>query len=1094
MMKSRIRRWFARTSAPPQSPADGQLSVSTDHQGQVPAWTDPRAASSEPFVIRHRKAILFLTAALCLAGGYAAYVMPASVFPQTDFPRVAILIDNGVMPADEMMATITRPVEEAMKNIPGTVNIRSTTGRGSAVVNVFFDWSTDMVQAELYALGRLAQIRGTLPATAQCAVHRLTFSAFPIIGISLTSKTRSITDLWETARYDLNPRFLRIKGVARVNIVGGRVPEYHVVVDPVKLESYHLTLDQISRALASTNQYTSAGMHEENRQLYLAIVDNRLHNPAQIENVVVAWSGNSAIRVRDVAAVRRGSAPQFKIVTAEGSEAVLMNVFSQPDSNTVAIAAALHEELKRMRQGLPPDMKLTFFYDQSLFVKEGVRSVWESIIVGLILSIIIHYLFLRSMTGAFVVGIGIPVTVLVTLVVARAFHLGFNLMTLGGIAAAIGMVIDDAIVVVEAIHTKLAAGHSSSRAIRGVVHEVGPALVGSTLTPVVVFIPLAFLDGLAGVFFRALALTMVSSLLISLLVAITFTPALAERLMRHRGGPAQDELAQGGRILGAIIAAYEWVVRRALRHRWAALACTAAVVVAGILIYNRLQTDFLPPLEEGAFVLDYYSRPGTSLSETDRMLRHVERIMLDTPDVESFSRRTGASLGLEVAEPNTGDLLVKLRPGRKRSTADVIDELREKINNAEPALHTDLHGVLGDLIGDLTWSPKPCEIKVFSNDPEVLKKYAEQIADTIEKMPGVVDVEPGIVVAGPSMCFRVHGDAAARLGLTPADIGTALRTSLLGNVSSYLLQGDRTVGIRVLSAPASHDRVQHIRETPIRSPQGTSVTLNDLADVQYQPGILEMEREDLRQLVAVSARFTGMDLGTGIRNIQAQLAKTVQLPPGATRSFGGLYQQQQESFKNLTFVLLTAIFLVFAVLLIEFRSFIQPLAIVLGAVLALFGVVAALGITGTSLNIVSFLGAIIGVGIVAKNGILMLDFVEHLRDRGYSMLEALVQSGRRRLRPVLMTSVATFIGLLPLAYGIGAGADLLRPLAIAIIGALFISLLLSLIVTPVCYYVMARLLRLDKPQAAAVALSGTPDGQLQLQAEKQSQGAIHGQA
>ncbi|MCY2992792.1 MAG: efflux RND transporter permease subunit [Planctomycetota bacterium] len=1017
--------------------------------------------------MRHRKAILFLTAALCLAGAYSAYVMPASVFPQTDFPRVVILIDNGVMPADEMMATITRPVEEAMKNIPGTANIRSTTGRGSAAVNVFFDWSTDMVQAELYVLGRLAQIRGTLPTTAEFAVQRLTFSAFPIIGISLTSKTRNITELWETARYDLNPRFLRIQGVARVNLVGGRVPEYHVVVDPARLESYRLTLDQVSKALAETNQFTSAGMHEENRQLYLVVVDTRLRNPSEIENVVVAWSGQSPIQVRDIASVRRGCAPQFNIVTADGTEAVLLNVYGQPNSNTVSIAEALQEELKRIRRELPPDIKLAFFYDQSLFVQEGVRSVWECILIGLVLSVLVHYLFLRSLAGALVVGVGIPVTVLVTLVVMRSFHTSFNLMTLGGIAAAIGMVIDDAIVVVEAIHAKLQAGQAPAAAIRLVLREVGPALVGSTLTPVVVFVPLAFLDGVTGVFFRALALTMVSALLTSLVVAVTFTPALAELVMRHRGGPVQNELAQGGPVLRRVVAAYEWLVRRALRHPWLTLVGTALVGVAGVLLYDRLETDFLPKLEEGAFVLDYYSRPGTSLSETDRMLRHVEQILLATPEVESFSRRTGARLALAIAEPNTGDFLVKLRPHRQRSTEEVIDDLRETIHDAEPALHTEFPGVLSDLIGDLTWSPKPCEIKLFSNDTQLLKAKAAEIAETIEQLPGVVDVEPGLVVAGPSLRFAVHPEAAARMGLTPADIGHTVQLNLLGNVSSYLLQGDRTVGIRVLSAAETHDRELRIRETPIRSQSGSVVTLNDVAEVQYQPGMLELHREDLRQLVAVSARFAGLDLGTGIRSIKSQLSKTLQLPSWATLEFGGLYQQQQESFKNLTFVLLMAIFLVYAVLLIEFRSIIQPLAIILGAVLALFGVVGALAVTGTSLNIVSFLGAIIGVGIVAKNGILMLDFVDHLRARGYSLSESLVQSGRRRLRPVLMTSLATFIGLLPLAYGVGAGADMLRPLAIAIIGALVISLLLSLLVTPVCYYVLTRLLHAENQPAVA---------------------------
>lgn len=1015
--------------------------------------------SRESFVLRHRKAILFLTAALCVAGGYAAYVMPASVFPQTDFPRVVILIDNGVMPGDEMMATITRPVEEAMKNIPGTVNIRSTTGRGSAAVNVFFEWSTDMVQAELYVLGRLAQIRGTLPSGAEFAVHRLTFSAFPILGISLTSKTRGITELWETARYDLSPRFLRIRGVAQVKLVGGRVPEYHVVVDPVKLESYHLTFQQVTQALAEANQFTPAGMHEENRQLYLAVVDNRLRDPAEIENVVVAWSGTSPVYVRDIGTVRKGQAPQFNIVTAEGSDAVLMNVLSQPDGNTVAIADALQRELKGIRQKLPADMKLAFFYDQSLFVREGVRSVWECIILGLILSVVVLYVFLRSVASTVVAAAVIPVTVLLTLVGMRVFHMSFNLMTLGGIAAAIGVVIDDAIVVVETIHAKVLAGHTPREAVRLASHEIALPLVGSTLTPVVVFIPLAFLDGVAGVFFRALALTMVVALLTSLVLAVTFTPALASLLIRGHRGPAQDELGQGGQVLRLIVAVYEWVVRRALRFWWLAIACMALVVAGGIRLYGELETDFLPQLEEGAFVLDYFSRPGTSLSETDRMLRHVERILLDTPEVESFSRRTGARLALAIAEPNTGDFLVKLRPNRQRPTEEVISELREKIHQAEPALNTDFPGVLSDLIGDLTWSPKPCEIKLFGTDTALLKQQAAQVAETIEKIHGVVDVNNGLIVAGPSLRFKVRPEAAARVGLTAAELGETMQTSLVGTPASYLLQGDRTVGIRVLSAAETHDRELRIRETPIRSAAGPAVTLHDVAEAQYQPGILEMHRDDLRQLVAVTARFEGLDLGTGMRTIQAQLDKTLRLPSGMSLEYGGLYQQQQESFKNLTFVLLMAIFLVFAVLLVEFHSFVEPLAMLLGAVLALFGVVAALYVTGISLNIVSFLGAIIGVGIVAKNGILMLDFVDHLRERGYTLFEALVRSGRRRLRPVLMTSLTTFLGLLPLAYGVGAGADMLRPLAIAVIGALFISLLLSLVATPVCYYVMMRLLR-----------------------------------
>ena len=1023
-------------------------------------------SSRDGFVIRHRKGILFVSLVVCLAGVYAAFRMPASVFPQTDFPRVVILVDNGVMPADEMMATITRPIEEAMKNIPGAVNIRSATGRGSAEINVFFTWNTDMVQSELYVLGRLSQIRSTLPPTATAAVHRLTFAAFPVIGISLTSQSRGLTDLWEMARYDLQPRFLRIPGVARIKLVGGDVPEYHVVLDPLKLDAFRLTSGQVSEAIARTNRFISAGMHEENRQLYLTLVDGRVKDAGELADVVIGWAGASPIRVRDVGSVRKGAAPRFNIVSADGVDAVLLNVYSQPDGNTVAIADALQAQLETLRDELPQDVNLAFFYDQSQFVREGVDSVWEAIFIGLALSVLVLFAFLRTISTTIVAALAIPVTVLSTLAGMHIFHMSFNLMTLGGIAAAIGLVIDDAIVVVEAMYAKVCAGHSRAEAAQLAIREVGMPLVGSTLTPVVVFLPLAFLTGVAGVFFRALAMTMVVALLSSLLIAVTLTPTLGALLIRRRGSGVQDELEQGGPLLRGIIGAYERAARLVLRRPVVSLICVGLIAAGGVGLYFRLDSDFLPEQDEGAFVLDYFSRPGTSLAETDRMLRHVEQILREAPEIESYSRRTGARLALAIAEPNTGDFLVKLKQQRSRSTAEVIDSLREKIRAAEPALHTEFPGVLGDLIGDLTWSPNPIEIKVFTSDTDELKQVASKIAAEIEQVPGVVDVNNGLVVAGPSLSYRVREAAAGRAGLDAARIGADLETAILGKPSSYVLEGDRIKDVRVLLARSQIDRQQRIDEMPVRSGPDARVTLGDVANAELRAGRLERHREDLRELIAVSGRLSGRDLGSGIAAIRTRLAKTVKLPPGVSIEYGGLFQQQQESFRNLLIVLVMAILLVYGVLLLEFRTVLHPLAIVGGAVLALVGVVAALWLTGTSINIVSFLGAIIGVGIVAKNGILMFDYVDHLRARGLPLIEALVQSGRRRLRPVLMTSLAALLGLLPLAWGVGAGADMLRPLAIAVIGALCIALLLSLLATPLFYYVFLRVLGLHEQPLA----------------------------
>jgi CzcA family heavy metal efflux pump len=1003
------------------------------------------------FAVRHSLSVVFVSAALCFGGVYAASTLSSSVFPQTDFPRVVILADNGVMPADEMMATITRPIEEAMKDIPGVVTVRSATGRGSAEINVFFTWRVDMVRSELYVLSRLSQIRSRLPASTETTVHRLTFAAFPILGVSLTSSTRDMTELWEKARYDLKLRFLRIPGVARVDLVGGRAPEYHVVVDPVRLSAANLALADVLDALSKDNLVASAGMQEENHTLYLTVVDGRAHGIPDIEGFVIRSVGGHPLRVGDVARVERGPEPVFNVVTADGHEAVLLNVRSQPDGSTLAIAGALKEEVRRLRGELPPDMKLAFFYDQSEIVRASVRSVWEAIFFGLALSVLILYAFLKNWGTTLVATLVIPVTVLVTLLAMQATGLTFNLMTLGGIAAAIGLVIDDAIVVVEAIHTKTLAGMARREAVESGIGEIFRPLVGSTLTPVVVFIPLAFLEGITGVFFRALALTMVVSLLTSLALAVTLTPSLAARLVR--GGSAGEV---EGPLLRRVIHLYETAVRLVLGRPWRTLGGCGLVLVAGVLIYGRLDSEFLPPLDEGGFVIDYFTPPGTSLAETDRQLLKAEAILHTIPEVQSYSRRTGARLALAIAEPNTGDFLVKLRATRRRSTDEVISELRRRFNSEIPGANWEFPGILGDLIGDLLWAPQPIEVKLFSTDQAWLEAQAPRVAARLAKIRGIVDVFDGLVYTGPTLSLRPRAVEAHRLGLTTTEIATAANTALLGGVASQVLQGDRVMDIRVRAEAARVATRDRLGQLPLRTPDGALVKLSQLVDFSEETGQLELRREDSRQDVAVTARLEGRDMGSAMSEIRATLGRDAAIPADAIE-YGGLYEQQQESFRNLVLVLLMAVALVFTVLLFEFGSFAEPLAIVSGAALAMFGTVLALWITGTSFNVVSFLGAIIGVGIVAKNGILMLDYVQHLRREGQGLVESLVGSGRRRLRPVLMTSMAAALGMLPLAWGIGSGADMLRPLAIAVIGALLISVLLSLLATPAVYYVLLTL-------------------------------------
>ena len=632
----------------------------------------------------------------------------------------------------------------------------------------------------------------------------------------------------------------------------------------------------------------------------------------------------------------------------------------------------------------------------------------------------------------------------------------FNLMTLGGIAAAVGLVIDDAIVVVEAIHAKLADRVDRLRAVQQGVSEIFVPLIGSTLTPVVVFIPLAFLDGITGVFFRALALTMVTSLLTSLILAVTLTPALAMWLTRERRQDAPSHDSEGP-VLRAVADAYEAALRAALRWRWLTIAACALVLVAAAGLYARLESDFLPPMDEGGFVIDYRSPPGTSLSETSQQLIQAETILRAIPEVESYSRRTGARLALAIAEPNTGDFLVKLRSDRQRSTEAVIESLRDSLTTALPGVQFEFPGILTDLIGDLMWAPKPIEIKLYSTDTNFLKTQGPRVEATIKKIAGVVDTFDGLTYAGTSLRLNVRRVDAQRLGFTAEHIASAVSTAMLGNPASTLLDGDRVITIRAKVDPSRIKEIASLGTLPIRAPNGNVVHLSDVVDITEESGQLELRREDLRQDIAVTARLEGRDLGSAMAEIQRTLAADATIPPG-TIEYGGLFEQQQASFRNLTLVLGMAIVLVFTVLLVEFRSFAEPVAIVTGAILSLFGALLALWVTGTSLNVVSFLGAIIGIGIVAKNGILMLDFVEHFVAAGHSFDEALVKSGRRRLRPVLMTSLAAALGMLPLAYGIGSGADMLKPLAVAVMGALAVSVLLSLIATP-------TVLRIIRPRA-----------------------------
>lgn len=1026
-------------------------------------------------VSNQSRAVLVIIALLCAAGLYAATQLPIAVFPQTDFPRIVIIADNGEAPAAQTLVSVTKPIEEGMNGIPGIARIKSKTARGSSEINLYFDWSVDIRQELQLVQARLSQLTSTLPPTAAIRnVERLTFAVFPVTGYSLTSNTRDLAGLRDIATYVIRPQLARLPGVAIVGVAGGKSREFHVKIDPDRLVAHNVSAQQVVDAVHNSNIIESPGLIEENHQLELALISGQARKAEELNRIVVAVVNNAPVTVADVATVGTGVEPQYTMVTADGHPAALVNINRQPDANTVAVADEVRQTLASMRGQIPADVHVAAYYDQSLLVRDSIDAVRDSILIGLLLSVVILFAFLRNWGTTFVAILVIPVTVLVTFLAMWLARLSFDLMTLGGVAAAIGLVIDDAIVVVENIYTHMNRGQSRREAVQSAVSEITVPIIGSTITPVVVFLPLTILTGVTGVFFRSLALTMSVALLTSLVLALTLTPILAERFVRARrrarktedvdGSPVDrelredeaEEVAEQGPILSAIIKRYEWVLGLALDNRWIIVVVILGVLLGSYLLYRSLGSDFLPEFDESAFVLDYWAPAGSSLEETDRMLHHVEDLLMKTPEIESYSRRTGLELGLFVTEPNRGDFAVKLKPGHSRDTEEVISELRKKIEKSEPALEIEFVGILPDVIGDLQGAPEPIEIKLYSEDAAALQAKADEVEAAIKKIEGVVDAKSRVVISGPAVTFKIDPQRAAKLGVQADDIAKTATTAMTGDAASSILQQDRLIKVRVIFPADMRTSLDKVRALQVRSSAGNLFRLDQVADIEYEKGQTEIARENLRQMAAVTSRLEGKDLGTAISEIKNQLPNEVKLPPGMSIEYGGLYQEQQSSFRELAISLALAVLLVFITLLIEFRSYAHPIAIVTGAVLALGGVLLALFVTGKTLNVVSLMGMIMIVGIVAKNGILMLDAVEDHLAAGDTLREALLRSGRRRFRPVLMTSLAAMLGMLPLALALGAGAELLQPLAIAVIGGLTMALLLSLVVTPTVYSLISR--------------------------------------
>jgi CzcA family heavy metal efflux pump len=1006
--------------------------------------------SVSAFAIRHPKAVQFSAVVLCIAGAWAVHSLPVAILPDITFPRLVLIAEAGDRPARMMTVDVVRPLEEAIAPVPGVTKIRSKTQRGATEISVDFRWGTDMLIAQQLVDSRVNEVRPDLPSGTVIAIERMNPTVFPVLGLSLRSEATPQTELWNLATYVVRPRLMRVPGVRDAVVQGGRVPEIAVDIDPRRLTAYHLSLPEVEQALAEANIVTSVGRMDRRFQQYQVIVSGQLADTATVGETVVSNRGGVPVYLRQIADIHRSVEDQTTVVTADAKESVLVSIVRQPEANTIAVADAVQREMSQIRPLLPAGISVQTFYDQSVLVHEAVGSVRDAVLIGAALSVVVLFLFLGNVRATLMTILILPATLLIGFLLMRAARLSLNLMTLGALAVGIGLVIDTAIVVVENVVRHLGHHPTRTEAVHEATEEVAVPLVSSTLTTIVVFLPLMLLTGVTGAFFTGLAVTLTIALAVSLVIALLVSPTLCATYLRVR-----PEGADHGPLLDRVIRLYERTFHVALRRPWLVPVGIAAVLLLTVPMAKALRTGFMPEMDEGSFVLDYLTAPGTSLAESDRVLRQVERILKDTPEVSETSRRTGTEMGFFITEPNSGDFTVMLKPGRRRNIEDVMADLRERIAREVPGVDVDFVQVLQDLIGDLAGAPAPVQVRIFGESQAELNAVAARLATKLENIPGLVDVKSGIVESGPELVVRVDPSKAGRAGMTATTVAEQAEGAMFGDVPTHLLEGDREVGVRVRFPAAWRSDTAELSALPIRTPSGSTLPLRAFGRVEVVPGTTETDREDQRRLLSVTGRLEARDLGSVMRDVKGMM-QDAELPAGISYALGGQYESQKESFRGLVVVLVLAVLLVFAVMLFQFESFLAPTVILLIMPLSLFGAVLALWVTGTALNVSSFMGAIMLVGIVVKNGILLLDQAQKGEAEGLAIEAAVLRAGRIRLRPILMTTLTAIWALVPLALGIGAGAAMQKPLAVAVIGGLALSTVFTLLLAPLMYVTFRR--------------------------------------
>ncbi len=1004
------------------------------------------------WIEHHRRSLIFVAVALATAGAYAVMLLPVELFPIVSFPRLRVTIESGSMPAQQMLVEVTEPLEEAARAVQGAINVTSTTSRGSAQMFVDFPWGTNMAQALLDVDAGFAQALPNLPAGTKYRAIRASPTAIaPFLSYALISKTVPTAELRRLAQYQITPLLMNIEGVRRLGVLGGDTPEVQASVDARKLNAYGLTIADVNKAISATNTLKVVGRLEDNDRLYLVVSSNAFDSVDSVKGVQLRNSAGGIIRLSDVAKVEMGAVPQWLLVDVNGQPAVTFDIFQQDRADSLMIAKAITQKLAAFMKTQPKAIELYKWYDQTQLVRSSIAALEEAIGIGLVFAGIVILAFLRNWRIAITAMIIVPLSILITLFVLYALGMTLDIMTLGGIAAAIGLLIDDVIVMIE--HIARRAGIPGLQHPNAVVltaaREFFSPLLGSSLATLIIFLPLAFLSGVTGAFFKFLAVTMGCALVISFLFTAFIVPLLARVIIdfMHWDDPQHGRETWLRRAHGALLA-------RLTARPWLVGIAIVLLIGCGYFAYGRLGTGFLPRMDEGGLVIDYHAAPGTSLTETNRELREVEAILKSDRNVATYSRRTGAGFGGDFAESYQGDFVVRLiDPSQRPPIWSVMDDLNSKITSKVPGIDFETHQLLGDMIGDMVGRRQPIVVELNAKDPTSLPAAAVKVAEAIAKVPGIepASVNNGMVPAGDALDIQVDPAQAAMAGITPSEVEAQLHDYLSGTVVTRYLGQVQPIGVRLwLDPPDSAIYRDQLKALLIRAPDGRVFPLSTVAQVRFVAGQPEITRDNLAQVVAVTAEIGGTrDLGSTAAAVETLVATPGFLPNGVYFQVGGAYKQQQLAVRGMIAVFAAAVGGEAILLLYLYESLLLPIIIILTSLISTSAVFFGLWVTGVELNITAMMGMVMIIGIATEMAIFLVSEYQSLA-REIPQREALREAALNRMRPIAMSTLAMILALLPLAAAIsGSGDQMLQPLAIAIISGITVQLPLVLLALPV---------------------------------------------